>query len=190
MWYVHMGLYERILVPTDGSDAGRDAVRHAAALAATHDATLVGVYVVNAAGYAALPTETNWEGLDQVLRADGEAALETVREIAAERGVANETHLLEGTPSREIVEFAERADCDLIVMSTHGRGGIDRLLLGSVAEKVIRAANVPVTTIRVGCEDVPGCEPEPDYANATDETTTAGVEAESNEAGASAETDA
>jgi nucleotide-binding universal stress UspA family protein len=160
-----MGLYDRILVPTDGSEGGRDAVRHAAALAAEHGATLVGVYVLNSAGYAALPTETNWEGLDQVLRTDGEAALESVREIAAERGVDVETRLLEGTPSREIVEFAERDGCDLIVMSTHGRGGIDRLLLGSVAEKVVRAANVPVTTVRVGCEEVPGCDGEPATAS-------------------------
>jgi nucleotide-binding universal stress UspA family protein len=153
-----MPLYERILVPTDGSSAGRRAVEHAAALAATHGATVVGVYVVNTAGYAGLPMESSWEGLDDMLRADGDAALETVREVAENRGVPVETHVLEGSPSRQIVEFAEREGCDLVVMSTHGRGGIDRLLLGSVAEKVVRSANVPVMTVRVGCESVPGVD--------------------------------
>jgi nucleotide-binding universal stress UspA family protein len=174
-----MPLYERILVPTDGSDGGRRAVRHAAALAAAHDATLVSVYVVNVAGYAAVPTETSWTGLDDVFRTDGEEALAAVREIAAERGVDVETRLLEGTPSREIVEFAERDGCDLIVTSTHGRGGIDRLLLGSVAEKVIRAATVPVTTVRVDCERVPGEEAtgaEADPASDAESATAEGTE--------------
>jgi nucleotide-binding universal stress UspA family protein len=61
-----------------------------------------------------------------------------------------ETAVLEGSPSREIVRYAEAQDCDLVVMGTHGRGGIDRLLLGSVAERVVRASEVPVLTVRVG----------------------------------------
>ena len=133
-----MVLYDRIIVPIDGSAGSERVAVHAAALAAVHDAELHGVYVVNAGSFAGLPMESSWEGLDDMLRTDAES-----------QGVPAETHVLEGTPSREIVEFAERGECDLIVMGTHGRGGIDRLLLGSVAEKVVRASTVPVLTVRI-----------------------------------------
>lgn len=146
-------MYERILVPTDGSPEVERAVSHAVELASAHDATIVGVYVVNTATYTTMPMETGWEGVGNMLRSDGEKALERIREVAEARGVTVETHLVEGSPSREIVRNAEEGDCDLIVMGTHGRGGIDRLLLGSVAERVVRSSNVPVLTVRVGGDD-------------------------------------
>ncbi|KAB1198987.1 MULTISPECIES: universal stress protein [Haloferax] len=149
-----MVLYDRIIVPIDGSAGSNRVATHAAALAAVHGSELHGVYVVNAGSFAGLPMESSWEGLDDLLRSDAEAALALVERAAEKEGVPVETHVLEGTPSREIVEFAERGDCDLIVMGTHGRGGIDRLLLGSVAEKVVRASSVPVLTVRIeGGED-------------------------------------
>ncbi|ELY32632.1 universal stress protein [Haloferax volcanii] len=144
-----MMLYDRIIVPIDGSAGSERVAVHAAALAAVHGAELHGVYVVNAGSFAGLPMESSWEGLDDMLRADAEAALDKVERAAESQGVPVETHVLEGTPSREIVEFAERGECDLIVIGTHGRGGIDRLLLGSVAEKVVRASKVPVLTVRI-----------------------------------------
>lgn len=143
-------MYERILVPTDGSPEVERAVEHAIELAGVHGATIHAVYVVNTASFATLPMETSWEGVGSMLREDGEAALERVRELGEAAGVTVETHIVEGSPSREIVRFAETCDVDLIVMGTHGRGGIDRLLLGSVAERVVRASSTPVTTVQVG----------------------------------------
>jgi len=145
-------MYDRILVPTDGSDEVDRAVAHAADLAAAHGAELLAVYVVNTASYGGLPMETSIEGITQVLENEGESALDRVREIAAERDVAVTGRLVQGTPSREIVAAADE-DCDLIVMGTHGRGGLNRLLLGSVAERVVRRSPVPVLTVRVGGED-------------------------------------
>jgi nucleotide-binding universal stress UspA family protein len=144
-----MELYERILVPTDGSPGSDRVVTHAVALAAAHGATIHGVYVVDTASYAGLSMDTSWEGVGRVLREEGETALESLRG-AAEGDVAVETALLDGSPAREIVDYAEGADCDLVVMGTHGRGGIDRLLLGSVAERVVRTTTVPVLTVGVG----------------------------------------
>ncbi|MFB6354387.1 MAG: universal stress protein [Halobacteriales archaeon] len=143
-------MYDRILVPTDGSAGTRRAVDHAIRLAEAHGATLHGLYVVNTASYASFSMETAWEGIGDMLRDEGEAAVAAVEERAEAAGVPVETAVLEGSPSREIVRYAEDQGCDLIVMGTHGRGGIDRLLLGSVAERVVRASEVPVLTVRVG----------------------------------------
>jgi len=146
-------MYDRILVPTDGSTETERAVEHAVELAAAHDAELHAVYVVNSATFAGLHMETTWEGVDDVLREEGEDALGRVEEIATRHGVPVTPKVLDGSPSRRIVEYAEGEDCDLVVMGTHGRGGIDRLLLGSVAEGVVRACSVPVLTVQVGDEE-------------------------------------
>ncbi|MCG1003674.1 MULTISPECIES: universal stress protein [Halobacterium] len=144
-----MGRYERILVPTDGSEETREAVEHAIDLAAEHGATIHALYVVNSASFSGLPMESSWESVASMMNEEGAAALDDVESLAAERGVRVERSLVDGNPSREIVRYAEDEDCDLVVMGTHGRGGIDRLLLGSVAEKVVRSSSVPVLTVRV-----------------------------------------
>jgi nucleotide-binding universal stress UspA family protein len=141
-------MYDRIVVPTDGSEGMARVLEHAADLARAHDAGLDFVYVVNTAAFANLPMETSWEGVRESLKEEGEAALEGA-ERAAE-GVPTERHVLEGSPAREIVAYAERSGADLVVMGTHGRGGINRILVGSVAERVVRTAPMPVLTVRVG----------------------------------------
>jgi len=141
-------MFDTILVPTDGSEGMGRVLDHAAGLATAHDAAVHAVYAVHTASYANLPMETSWESLGTVLSEEGEAAL-----AAAERRLdaeSVETELLEGPPSREILTYAERAGCDLVVMGTHGRGGLNRLLLGSVAERVVRSAEIPVMTVRLG----------------------------------------
>jgi len=145
-------MYDRILVPTDGSEGVERAIEHAIDLAVAHGASVHAVYVVNSASYGTIPMETSWEGIADVLRDEGESALDRVRTLAEDHGVAVETALLDGSPSKEVVRYAAAEGCDLIVMGTHGRGGIDRLLLGSVAERVVRSAGVPVLTVRVSGE--------------------------------------
>lgn len=145
-----MGLYQQILVPTDGSTEAETVVSHAVYLAKAHDASLHAVYVMNTTSFTGLPMETAWEGIDDVLRQEGNAALETVRETVEDDGLDITCRVLEGSPAREIVRYADEQECDLVVMGTHGRGGINRLLLGSVAEQVVRTCSVPVLTVRVG----------------------------------------
>lgn len=158
-------MYDRILVPTDGSAGGERAIRHAIELAAAHDASLYAIYVVNTASYGGLPMETSWEGVRDVLTDEGNAALDRVDDLAGER--LAKASIVDGSPAGRIVAFADEHDCDLIVMGTHGRSGVDRLLLGSVAERVVRTSTVPVLTVRVGDGD----EPEPTDATTTAETT-------------------
>ena len=150
-----MTLYDRILVPTDGSAEGKRAVAHALDLASVHGAAVHALYVVDTASYAGMPMESSWEGVGDLLRDDAKEAVAEVESLAAEIELGVETAVAEGSPSKEIIRYAEGNDCDLIVMGTHGRGGIDRLLLGSVAEKVVRGSSVPVLTVRLD-GDVPG----------------------------------
>ncbi|MEF8843383.1 MAG: universal stress protein [Haloarculaceae archaeon] len=140
-------MYDRIVVPTDGSEGMGRVLAHAADLAEVHGATLDFVYVVNAAAFANLPMETSWEGVRESLREEGETALDSAER--AVEGVSTERHMLEGGPAREIVAYADRSGADLVTMGTHGRGGINRILLGSVAERVVRRSPVPVLTVRV-----------------------------------------
>ena len=141
-------MYNTILVPTDGSAGMGRVIDHASALARVHGASLHLLYVVNTASFANLPMETSWESVTSMLREEGETALRDAEARADLEGTV--TAMAEGPPSREIVSYARDEGCDLILMGTHGRGGLNRLLLGSVAERVVRASDVPVMTVRVG----------------------------------------
>lgn len=140
-------MYDRILVPTDGSPGADAVLDHAAALASVHDTEVHAMYVISTAGYTSLPTDAGIEGLGPLLADQGEKALDHAE--AHIEDVPVERVLVEGSPGEEIVAYADSEGCDLIVMGTHGRGGIDRLLLGSVAERVVRTSETPVLTVRV-----------------------------------------
>jgi len=142
-------MYDHVLVPTDGSAGMERVVDHAASLARKHEATLHALYVVNTAGLSNLPMETSMESVSEGLREEGETALEAVARQVPE-AVSLQRSTVEGAPAGEIVDYATGEGCDLIVMGTHGRSGVDRLLLGSVAERVVRRSPVPVLTVRVG----------------------------------------
>lgn len=146
-------MYDSILVPTDGSREVERALEYAFELAHRHDATIRALYVVNAAGYGGLPMETALDGVNGALRNEGQEAVDRVEELAPD-DVAVETAVREGAPSHVIVAEADSASDDLVVMGTHGRGGIDRLLLGSVTERVVRRSPVPVLTVQVDRDGV------------------------------------
>jgi len=139
-------MYDAILVPTDGSAGMQRVIDHAASLAAEHGATVHGIYVVDTASLRDGPMEASMEGVSEALRQEGETALKQAQRRA---DVAVETNMVEGSPAREITNFAAEHSVDLIVMGTHGRSGVDRLLMGSVAERVVRSSPVPVTSVRV-----------------------------------------
>jgi len=146
-------MHDRILVPTDGSPSMRAVIDYAQELALTHDAEIHGLYVVDTGGYATLPVETAWNGITEILHEEGKLALEEIGRLSD--AIPVETTVKKGQPSVEIVDYAREHGCDTIVMGTHGRGGINRLLLGSVAEQVVRSSPVPVVTISVTEDDRP-----------------------------------
>jgi nucleotide-binding universal stress UspA family protein len=141
-------MYGDVLLPTDGS-AGMDRViEEAVGLAERHDATLHALYVVNTASLSNLPLEASMDAVSDSLREEGRTALAEVERLVDDR-VPLESATVEGSPAREIVDDATETGVDLIVMGTHGRSGVDRILLGSVAERVVRRSPVPVLTVRV-----------------------------------------
>ncbi len=141
-------MYDRILVPVDGPPAGNPAVERAAELAARHDADILGLHVVQTDRIASVPMESAWPGVVTIARDEGEEIVAEFDRLFEDLDVEVEAILCEGSPSREIVRVAEERACDLVVMATSGRMGLDRLLLGSVTERVVRQSPVPVLTVQ------------------------------------------
>ena len=133
-------MYETILLPTDGTPGTEAAVREAIGLADLTGATLHALYVVDEA-------HLRTEDYREQLRAEGQAATSDVAERAAERGVETVEAVESGVPYEMILEYADRCGADLIVVGTHDRTGLDRFVLGSVAEKVVRDAEMPAMMV-------------------------------------------
>ena len=146
-------MYDRILVPTDGSEAADRAVAEALDLAERFDAEVHALYVVDtgALAFGSADEEDmvfDDRALIDALETEGESSTMAVDERARERGLEVVTAVTRGDPERAILEYADEHDVDLLVMGTHGRRGIDRFLLGSTTERVVRKSTVPVLTIR------------------------------------------
>ncbi|MBW9219893.1 universal stress protein [Methanothermococcus sp. SCGC AD-155-N22] len=142
-------LYKKILIPTDNSKVSIEAARHGLEIAKLMKSKVYVIYVVDIMPFVGLPTEGFWEAMREVLEEEGKEAFKKIETIAEEIGVSITTEILEGSPAKEIVEYAERKGVDLIVMGTSGKSGIDRLLLGSVAEKVSKKAQCPVLLVKM-----------------------------------------
>ncbi|GAB7095591.1 universal stress protein [Halolamina litorea] len=144
-------MYDDILVPTDGSPAATAAIDHAISLAKTYDATVHALYVVDASAFSSI--EAGSELVIDALEEEGQHAVEEITAAAEAAGIDVVTHVVSGTAYRRILDYVDDEGIDLIVMGTHGRSGVERFLLGSVTERVVRTADVPVLTIRQGGKD-------------------------------------
>jgi nucleotide-binding universal stress UspA family protein len=148
---VDTSMYDRILVPTDGSSDADRAVEHALDLAETYGADLYVLYVVDT---NVLPLDPRTQQVAGYLEEAGRRAEAKVLERASGRDVDTVvTDVLEGSPHEVILEYADDNDVDLLVMGTHGRRGLDRVLLGSVTQRVLRTADVPVLVVRPPSDD-------------------------------------
>jgi nucleotide-binding universal stress UspA family protein len=127
---------QRILYATDFSSYSNQAYFHAVTLAESHEASLTILFVYNPAQREEGKSREYWrEQLEQIRPVNPHIPVHHV--------------FLEGDPAREIVEYASKASMDLIVMGTHGRTGMERLLMGSVAEKVMRDATCSVLVVKL-----------------------------------------
>lgn len=152
-------MYQRILVPIDGSPTSARALQEAIKLAAgnTPDArallrlvyVIEEIYPLDTESYAFI----DYASLQEALRKTGERVLAQAAITVRQAGAAAETALLEEPGERTASVIGGEAlswKADLIVIGTHGRKGVNRMLLGSVAENVVRAATVPVLLVRAG----------------------------------------
>ena len=148
-----MNPMRRILVPVDYSACSRAALDHAAVLAKSFGASIDLLYVWEAPAFVAPEAMVGAAGTTQTLAQlasdQAEVAMREFAERARADGIEIQaTRVEQGDPARTIVEIAEKEGYDLIAMGTHGRSGFAHLLLGSVAEKVVRRATRPVLTVR------------------------------------------
>lgn len=137
-------MYDSILVPIDDSDPSDAALDHAQGLARGHDAT---VHVVHATDYPARESSIGRvpETAIAAAKEQGEALLdEGVERFDA---IDTETSVIEGDAVSAITDYASEHDIDLIVMGTHGRTGVKRVLLGSTTERTLRLADRPVLVV-------------------------------------------
>jgi nucleotide-binding universal stress UspA family protein len=142
---------KKILYPTDFSDSSLEALRYAVSFARDFRAKLVLMHVVNEQIFSEglnLPRVTAPEALEQELSAEAERRLKALIPADERAGLDRETVILRGLPFLEIVRYAKDNDIDLIVIGTHGRSGLEHVIFGSTAERVVRKAPCPVLTVQ------------------------------------------
>jgi nucleotide-binding universal stress UspA family protein len=141
---IAMEKFERILVPLDGSDCAENVLPKVEKLAKDLKATIALLRVVIAYSFpGADPTDAEVK----VVR-EAEQYLSNVEEGLKKKGLKVDSHVRYGNDAEEILDHAAQKDIDIIAMTTHGRGGVKRFLLGSVAEKVLRHSLKPVFLVR------------------------------------------
>jgi len=145
-------MYQRILVPVDGSEVSAIGLREAMRLAREQHAKVRVIHVVNEMAMIAAYEGTIYSNeLIQTLRDSGNKVLMKASDQVKSAGVQVETALLEahgGSAGDAIVKDAQQWPADIIVLGTHGRRGVARLLMGSDAEQVIRHSTVPVLLVK------------------------------------------
>lgn len=143
-------MYEHVLIPTDGSQQALVAARYGATIAERVGATVHVLSVVDIGAYSEqlADVDPDVRAQEQHLEARAKEAVRAVDEqLSDEYELPVTTTVDHGVPYEAINDFAAANDIDLVTMGTHGRSGVDRLLLGSVAERVIRTSEVPVLAV-------------------------------------------
>lgn len=141
---------KRIIVPIDFSDYSKKALRYAVEFARQFSAEIILIYVVEPViypadfsfGQVAIPS------MENELRERGEEQLRKLIETEARQDIPARAFVRSGKPFAEINRLAKEEDADLIIIATHGHSGIEHVLFGSTAEKVVRKAPCPVMTVR------------------------------------------
>ena len=136
-------MYKKILVTLDGSETAEEILPHIQALSGSDGE----VHLLRVAMAHTLPGVDPTDAQAKVVR-EGEEYLKAVEDRLKQTGIKAESHVRYGHPAEEILDHIEHRDVDLIAMTTHGRSGVGRWLMGSVAEKVVRSCPIPVLVVR------------------------------------------
>lgn len=140
-------MFEHILLPLDGSTLAEGVLPHAVALAQAFHSRLTllqVVFVKENNNQRGMVNPMDW----QMQKSEAEAYLKTVQERLADVGVESEVRVVEGNPAQQIIDYARNEDVKLILMSSHGRGGLSEWNINSVVQKVLYRAFIPVMIVR------------------------------------------
>ena len=148
-------MLKKILIATDGSKHSEEAARIGVELAKLSNGQATILHVVDVSGYIPMPFEgfnrpyakEEAAALRNILLENGENATIHAEKLARDSGITYEKMIVEGNPASEILKIAEESKKDIIVMGSIGKTGLEKFLLGSVAEKVVRNSKVPVLII-------------------------------------------
>ncbi|HEX2950003.1 MAG TPA: universal stress protein [Armatimonadota bacterium] len=150
-------MYKKIVVPLDGSELSKVALPHACEIARAFGASvtllsviepIVRAYFWATDPYGLLAAESAAEYEEHREHNVAEAFLNQIKEEMSSKGIEIKTEVLDGDPGSEICDYVVEHKADMIIMSTHGRSGVKRWVYGSVAEKVLHGADVPVLLVR------------------------------------------
>jgi len=139
---------KKILIPTDGSDYSIHAAEYGLSLAKQYNAQITVVYVVDEVVINRFTHVNEREDVAKELKEDGQRYVNFVLGLAEKAGVKATSLIVKGRPFEHIVHLANGLNMDLIVMGTYGHRGADRILIGSVSERVIQYAHCPVLVVK------------------------------------------
>ena len=139
---------KKILVPIDGSEHSMRAAEFGISMAKLVGAQVMVVYVIDDVVLDQVAKASGREDVEEELKQDGQRYINYVLGLAEKRGVKIASLLAKGRPFEQVVHLAKGLSMDLIVMGTYGRRGADRILIGSVAERVIEYASCPVLVVK------------------------------------------
>lgn len=140
-------MYSAIVIPTDGSRHAEAAAKRACRLASSFDATVHIVAVVDTGLFGSVRLPGDAGSATSLLTEEAEGNVQHLADIAREMGLEVQTDIRDGTPVDEILDYIEDHGADVVVMGSRGRGGIDRMVLGSVTEGVIRYSETDVLVV-------------------------------------------
>jgi nucleotide-binding universal stress UspA family protein len=146
--------YQKILIATDGSKCSQKAVLQGMELAKLIGAKVYALYVLDKKAYIPPVLETSihlgskWNVMEEMLRQEGNDAIQFAKKVAEDKEIDYEGVVVEGDPAHIILEFAEQNKVDMIIMGSLGKGGLERFLLGSVANKVVMHSKISVFVVK------------------------------------------
>ena len=141
-------MFGEILVAIDGSKMGEKVLQVALEEAHIWKAKINVIYVVETGLFSSLPMDNTWEVMYSLLEKEGSEALARAKDEATKRGVQITTQVKQGHAGNEILKAAEESHADLVIVGSHGKSDVDRLLLGSVSSFVVANSRASVLVVR------------------------------------------
>lgn len=144
-------MFKHILVPIDGSSAARQAIDKAVAIAEAFKSTVTLIYVIDPYAFTGVGTDFSYGQSEYLSAAKAEAdeALSAARQVFEANAISVKASVVEGNSVYQaILDTADSVNADLVVMGSHGRRGLEKLVLGSVTAQVLSHAHLPVLVVR------------------------------------------